>query len=611
MSSRLIRFIFFSIMGPLDTYKEDYQQALPGVCKVDPQIVHDNIYLWSNEEDRKCCPCCHLPYHSAVVNKCKSDEQRKGFTNLSSPQLAASSPTHRPATLPTNPPPATLPANLPPSALPGTYHSSGTLLTGRNQPGNSFQYTQPRSNPTSNRQGEYGPNTKGSDTLANVDDACKQIINGWNDAKREYAKREAARKSTYDRKEDAVILRINTYACEYYIDGAGAEAAFVATQQIKHWQTDVIVPSFKQDTLLQDWLTTDIIPQYQPNQQATFRESQHIKFAQEIRSVGRHHTIKVMVDIAGYDTMTVGNLLRESENPWQRMNAHTKSNMFKAFVIMYRQKVNPPIRVQLRAEQQHASAATPSPQAAPENDPGNPFLDLPYDDGEPMHIFSETPSDICTASRDETSRPLTQQLSKTAAELTTRTANLVAQRCIDLTVESPDMNNEFSNPVTLATGGRQLLGFPLDSGTNELEGDNSRCPTQQEGQFANTPVNTSTPSNTAPTVSTDEVILPGTNQSLTKHTISTTSHHPPKHKANITKRKASQSSIDPVDLVSEGGPMTRRKARDFQEGGAITNEEPSNRLRRSRRASASQTTREPPVPKYNTRKPTKSLTHKD
>ncbi|KAI0885048.1 uncharacterized protein GGS22DRAFT_162600 [Annulohypoxylon maeteangense] len=480
------------IMGPLNVYKEDYQYALPGVCKNNPNLSHDILYLWSSEQDRSTCPSCHYPYHSSVENKCRSEEGRNGLVNPPAPQ---------PVSLPSNPSHTTQPA---------TYHSSGTSLAAGHGPVNPLQYIQPRTSSTSNGRSGHGSNRQGSNVLAHVNDTCTQILDGWYAAKRKYAKDVAASGSTYDRKENEVVLRIASYACEYYIHGHGAEAAFVATKYFKTWKSDIPVPPLKQHLTLQAWLDTSIINQFQVNQRETLKYSHHAKFVKELQSAGRYHTITSLVDIAGYEQMTVGSLLKENENPWNRLKPHTKSNTFKAFVVMYRKRIDAPLHVQLAANPRNShisriSAPVASPPVRRVEDLDDPFLE---DDEEsqpirrqPAYSYANSgpalsptgsrvlrreildqPSPllpILETTRQQNSGGLALERPEINSVPTGRPVTHAMRQWIDLTNESPAVDHESPGSYTLGLR-QEWPGFSPRPGVDSIGEGSSRGSIREE-----------------------------------------------------------------------------------------------------------------------------------
>ncbi|KAI0837855.1 hypothetical protein F5Y06DRAFT_297284 [Hypoxylon sp. FL0890] len=246
---------------------------------------------------------------------------------------------------------------------PATYHNAGAIYyEGRD----GSQHVQPDINSTQGNKIGYAPRLMpGKVLLANTDLIADGTRSGIQDAKRNYATRQAAKNSYYTRDKESVKLRIHTHSCQYYVNGEGDEATFVPTNKINNWVIDVAVPCITEQTSrsLHDWLVSDIVRKFKPSERAICANAAFkMEFVSYIK-VTQAYKIKI-IHLKDYHSMTVGSLLNKETMPWKLIGNITKNKSYNAYVIVYRDLIPNPIK-RPRAKPILSSPVTPTTSATP------------------------------------------------------------------------------------------------------------------------------------------------------------------------------------------------------------------------------------------------------
>ncbi|KAI2466463.1 hypothetical protein F4781DRAFT_434339 [Annulohypoxylon bovei var. microspora] len=360
-------------------------------------------------------------------------------------------------------------------------------------------------------------------------------LNDHNNAKRANAQLGAAQQPYPSRHSVTVKLRINTYSCQYYVNGNGEEATFVPTTELGRWITDVTVPYTEEQTsrTLHEWLTGDIVWKYGPNEKQTCMQADYrMEFVSSVK-VSPHFNIK-LVQLEDYKNMTVGMLLNDETTPFKLFSGIINKT-YTAYVIIYREQIAPPTtRPRAKPLSSSSIPSTPTGKGLLLSSPvsstpakrkllssssisstpakkrhllsspisstqlkGRTFRDKELDDDpfldqcEHGHVLPGQP--MCPKSTKTPRRPVQHNATQSTTPATNATTS-PKRILIDLTSDTSD-EDEFPDIMTVAQRERW---FSPSRKLKRIEQNNSPGPTKKGQQSVFIKEESSSPSNTNP-----------------------------------------------------------------------------------------------------------------
>ncbi|KAI1451348.1 hypothetical protein F4805DRAFT_108822 [Annulohypoxylon moriforme] len=324
-------------MPSRDIYPEDLKWALPGACRSDPKLDHEELYKVSdNVERQNGCLICGLPWAIAAEAVWKKRHQLRPQPNS---QHTSESPAQSSIQSAPNPQTATIihtrslnPAITQPSSQPLFNSVGGNRVGGESAVISSTR----QSNFHRHRQEqplEIPAQYERNNLLVDSDYANDEARDGWNIAKRKFAKKQQANRLSFQKHRGMRHLRLSIISAHFNRIGEGNEQMLVPTTLHNQTKIEVMIPRGGEPLSLQDWLANDLVKLLPKETRNCCLNAAKFKFAHQI-SIARAQ-VKV-VDIAAYNELTVQDLYDDSKIPWELIKSATTQEKYKAFLIIYR-----------------------------------------------------------------------------------------------------------------------------------------------------------------------------------------------------------------------------------------------------------------------------------
>ncbi|KAI0121508.1 hypothetical protein F4776DRAFT_631187 [Hypoxylon sp. NC0597] len=540
-------------MTPLN-YLEDSIYALPGECTRTMAISHEDFYLMSDEGQRDRCAYCHLPFHSSVINIANRREEKRP-ARLQQPTEyvyqsneasalqpvtycgSSTSQTSFPYT-PYAPNPIGMGQHTGytnqsialPTNLPATYHdpamsqspfirvpSIHSIGEGHTSLGpGPFLFNPIRSEPTAGSM----PTTTRGNAPEDSEKGYMDTKTGYHLTKKGDANKSRPKLLTAASDLNTVWLSIEWVSCQYYVTHEGTEEVFELGQEKSRCESDLNLTqppfryppfNFTDFNLGESWvkvprdrpylkLTTwlQILRNHLPGpQRRTVLNAASAIFCDRIqRSKSKNQDQPLHVEwLHDYESLTIRDILADGGMPWWPKKDRIRKPAYQAFIIIYRERINPPA-TQGRLASPYRSSPGPSQSATAQISRDEDLDNDPFWDDPPSY-------ESCNpTSRSRTARPRRALSNSSVAPLQVRKTprSLTSPRGQSITNASstnPPMTSRTSSFVDL-TGARDSdsdtesslssVGHILTKWANDPSKrggkncDQEKLTTQQEGQ---------------------------------------------------------------------------------------------------------------------------------